>query len=339
MKIASAALSSPPPGPTFAFARAAGRRFALLPSNRSRLARAQEHLGVAFPDLDVDARRELAIAAYQHLFVLAAEIARCPRTLNVDSLLGHVELCDVAKGLRTIVGGRPCIVMTGHCGNWEVLASTSGLLGLPLHAVYRPLDLKPLDRWVRETRSRPGLTLVDKFGAVTQMPSLVADGACPAFVADQNAGDRGLFVPYFGRLASSYKSIGLLAMQFQAQLVVGAAYRLPCVDGTLRYRFRIFDTYGPEDWNTHPDPLFYLTARYRRALEMAVRDAPEQYLWMHRIWKSRPRHERLGRPFPDRLRENMRLLPWMSEDDIARTEELSGRDAATLAERGVTKLA
>ncbi|MCK6458245.1 MAG: hypothetical protein L6Q92_17160, partial [Phycisphaerae bacterium] len=73
------------------------------------------------------------------------------------------------------------------------------------------------------------------------------------------------------------------------------------------------------------------TARYRRAIEQAVISAPEQYLWMHRIWKSRPRHERLNRPFPPSLREKMRSLPWMSEEDIDRLVDRSNQDAAALA--------
>jgi len=338
IRLGAAALGAPPAAPTFAFARAAGRRFGSLGANRRRLARAEAHLAVAYPDLDAASRRRVALAAYEHLFLLAAEIARTPRVLSIDSLPGAVELAGVGEGLSRIVRGRPCIVMTGHCGNWEILGTVGSLLGLPLHAVYRPLDLKPLDRWVRRVRFRSGLTLVDKFGAIHKLPGLIAHGACPAFVADQNAGDRGVFVPYFGRLASSYKSIGLLAMQFDACLVVASAYRLPQVDGSLRYRFKVFDAFGPEDWCQHPSPLFYLTARYRRALELAVRDAPDQYLWMHRIWRSRPRHERLGTPFPERLREHLRLLPWMTEGELARIEEHSARDARTLAELGVSKL-
>src|SRR5438093_153975 len=75
--------------------------------------------------------------------------------------------------------------------------------------------------------NRRGMTLVDKFGALRQLPRLVQGGAPVAFVADQNAGDRALFVPFFNRLASTYKSIGLLALQFDATIVCGFARRLP----------------------------------------------------------------------------------------------------------------
>ncbi|MEO1130785.1 MAG: lysophospholipid acyltransferase family protein, partial [Planctomycetota bacterium] len=241
----------------------------------------------------------------------------------------------------------------GHCGNWELLGYTLAVLGFPLHALYRPLDLKPLDRWIYRTRSHRGLTLIDKFGAAKVLPRVVTSGAPTGFIADQNAGDRGLFVPFFGRLASSYKTIALLAMRYEIPIVCGQAMRLSglsadraedgadgvALDSTgarrraqiFKYRLVIPDVIYPHEWKDQPDPQFYITARYRRAIEQMVRHAPEQYLWMHRYWKSRPRHEHLGRPFPDRLRDKIAALPWTTDEDIERLVERSARDAADLA--------
>jgi len=330
VRAAVAAIAAPTWSMAWDMTRFSGSYYATRAMNGVRLRRARDHLRIAFPDASEAEVEKLAIAAYQHLFMLGAEIARSPRTMNIDSVLDYVEFSNVSKGLEAIVSGRPCILMTGHCGNWEVLAITAALLGIPMHAIYRPMDFEPLDNWIRRERSRPGLIMLDKFGAMHQLPKLMEQGACPAFVADQNAGDRGVFVPYFGRLASSYKSIGLLAMKFNATIICGAAHRRHGADGTMRYRFTIHDTFGPEDWATHPDPVFYLTARYRRALEIAVREAPEQYLWMYRIWKSRPRHERLDKPFPDKLRENLSLLPWMTDDELQRIIERSEYDRRAL---------
>lgn len=335
VRIGVGALAAPPWPVVLDAVRAAGCFYATRRGNRKRIERAREHLRVAFPQASPERVEQLAIESYQHLFLLGAEIARSPRTMNTDSVLQHVEFRNIERTLDAIVSGGPCILITGHCGNWEVLASTLGLLGIPMHAIYRPMDFEPLDRWIRRERSRPGVVMVDKFGAMQQLPRLMEQGACPGFVADQNAGDRGVFVPYFGRLASSYKSIGLLARQFGATIICGAAHRVADPGGHARYRFTIHDAFGPEDWSDHPDPVFYLTARYRRALEDAVRDAPEQYLWMYRIWKSRPRHERLDKPFPDKLREHMRLLPWMTDDEVARIEEQSERDRLIVRGGGI----
>lgn len=350
IRLSSAALLTGELRPTIESARRVGRAFGGARHNRKRLDRAKAHLGIAFPEWDDDAIEEHALASYEHLLMLGVEAASAPWLLAPQAWRRHVMIGEVSDTVQELIKGRPCVLITGHCGNWELLGYTISLLGFPLHALYRPLDMKPLDQWVRRTRQKRGLTLVDKFGAVNRLPSLMAAGAPVGFVADQNGGDRGLFVPFFNRLTSTYKSIGLLAMQFDASVLCGMARRmnhdemashprgrLLSRDG-LGYSFERVDAIFPRDWHDQPDPLYYLTARYRRAIELMVRRAPEQYLWMHRIWRSRPRHERMGRPFPASLREKIQTLPWVGEDDLAAIESHSARDARTLAETGQSRL-
>jgi len=329
----------PGPAPALRFARAAARRYATAPWNRKRLKRAADNLRVAYPDWDQDRIDAYAIRSYEHLFSLGVELSLAPRLFSTEGWPRYIEIGDVAPAVYEVLSNRPCLLVTGHVGNWELVGYWLGLIGIPVHALYRPMDLKPFDDWIRQVRARRGLMLVDKFGAVRELPRLMAAALPVAFVADQNGGDRGVFVPYFNRLCSSYKSIGLLAMQFGATLVCGCARRVGDLDrGEIRYRIELTDVFGPADWATHPDPLFYLTARFRRAIEAMIRKDPGQYDWMHRVWRSRPRHERLGRPFPAKLEEKLRLLPWMTDADLARIKEHSARDARTLAETGQSRL-
>jgi KDO2-lipid IV(A) lauroyltransferase len=341
IRAAMAAAGAVPLDTAAAAARAAARTYARLPLNRKRVARARGNLAVAFPEWDESRLSDVAVHSYEHLFELGLELILAPRLLNDDAWHRHVRPGSISPVVRKLLEGGPCLLLTGHCGNWELLGFIIALLGFPMHALYRPLDLKPLDRWVRDARERRGLTLVDKFGALRRLPALATAGVPLGFVADQNGGDRGVFVPFFNRLASSYKSIGLLALQFNMPLLCGVAHRVPPHErapGRLGYMFEVNDAFGPEEWNSHPDPLFYLTARYRRAIELMVRKAPEQYLWMHRIWRSRPRHERLHRPFPAALEEKIRLLPWITDADVEAIKAHSERDARTLAETGQDKL-
>jgi Kdo2-lipid IVA lauroyltransferase/acyltransferase len=322
-----------------------------------RVQRTVDTLAVAFPDMPLSRRREYALRAYEHLFMLGVEMAHTPTLVTPDTWPQHIQLAGLTRAAQLLVEGRPCVMITGHCGNWELLGYTMALLGFPMHALYRPLDLKPMDQWVRQTREKRGLTLLDKYGATHVMPELMRKGELVAFIADQNAGERGLFVPFFGRLASTYKSIGLMAMQFDAPIICGQARRLvpfrdtlaPAADheplditggfseydptNPLQYRVQTLDIIMPEDWKQQPDPLFYISARYRRAIERMVHAAPEQNLWLHRYWKSRPRHEQTGKPFPASLRAKLRNLPWMTDDELARIEDWSRRDAAEWAKR------
>ncbi len=293
----------------------------------------------AFPEWDAGRIHETAVASYQHLFALGLEVSFAPRLINPSGYAAHLEFADIAPAMRHLLGDRPVLLITGHCGNWELIGYSIAMLGFPLAAIYRPLDLKPLDAWLRRTRGARGLTLLSKFGAVRTIPPMLARRVPVGLVADQSGGDRGVFVPYFGRLTSTYKSIGLLAMESGATLVCGMARRLRPEEraarrlepGRLGYIVELFDHFGEEDWRDQPDPLFYITARYRRAMEMMVRAAPEQYLWMHRIWRARPHHERTGKPFPGGLREKLASLPWMSGADVEAVVERSGKDAELCA--------
>jgi KDO2-lipid IV(A) lauroyltransferase len=169
---------------------------------------------------------------------------------------------------------------------------------------------------------------------------VVANHESLAFVADQNAGDRGLFVPFFGRLASTYKAIAVTAHAYNLPVVVGWAKRVGGSDlagdancgqtlpSALRFDMHIADVFTPKDWADAPDPIFYITARYRRALESAFVEAPDQVLWMHRFWKSRPRHEREKKPFPAVLARKLRELPWLDDAKVEAIIERSNRDAA-----------
>jgi KDO2-lipid IV(A) lauroyltransferase len=327
-----------PPRPTLDFARRAGRLYSRSPFNRRHMDRARANLRAAFPEWTPDRVELCATRAHEHLLELGLEIAYAPRFLSEDAWPNHLSLGHITDAVRALISARPCLLITGHCGNWEILGYALALLGFPMHALYRPLDNRPLDRWLRDTRQRRGLTLVDKFGALRRLPTLLAAGAPLGFVADQNGGDRGVMVPFFNRLTSTYKSIGLLAMQFDAVVVCGFARRTPQAGQGLGYTIELADVFGPDDWNTQPDPLFYLTARYRRAIEIMVRRAPEQYLWMHRIWRSRPIHERLGKPFPPSLRDKIARLPWITPGDLAAIEDRSSRDARALAETGQSRL-
>lgn len=318
----------------------------------SRFERAVRNLRDAYPDWNDDRIRDTAVASYQHLFQLGVEFMYTPRLITQEGFSRHLIFADMEPAVAPLLSTRPCILVTGHCGNWELVGYAVSMLGFPMHAVYRPLDLRPLDTWMRETRQRRGLTLVSKFGAVRALPPLAQAGYPIGLVADQSGGDRGIFVPFFGRLTSTYKSIGMLALQTNATIICGCCRRLrdgetppPGVwqtcpgppprdrwgEGSLRYVVEIVDAFGPDEYLAQPDPLYYLTARYRRGIETMVRRSPEQYFWMHRVWRSRPLHERTNKPFPPHLRAKLEALPWMTPADVEGVVARSDADRADLS--------
>jgi len=334
--------------PAMATARAAGRLFATSRINRKRFPRSATNLRIAFPWASEERIHELAVSGYEHLFQLGVEISYTPRLITEEGFRRQLSFSPIEPAVRALLSGRPIILLSGHSGNWELIGYSMSMLGFPMAATYRPLDLRPLDAWLFDTRQRRGLTLHSKFGSVRSIPIAMAEGMPAGFVADQSGGDRGVFVPFFGRLTSTYKSIGLLAKQSGATIICGNARRLSPQDSvpgggvagnagtggppSMRYTVQLVDVFGPDDWNGRPDPLYYLTARYRRAIERMILQAPDQYLWMHRVWRSRPLHERSGKPFPDALRSKLAGLPWMTDSDLEGIVDRSDRDTRLVAE-------
>ena len=171
-----------------------------------------------------------------------------------------------------------------------------------------------------DIRQKYGLQIVTKWGGVPVLQNLINNNTSVGFIADQNAGERGMYVPFFGQLASTYKSIGLLAMRYNIPIAAVHARRL---GNDFKYEVSTVDYIDPDDWKDRDDPLYYITARYNKAIEKMIQIAPEQYLWLHRRWKSRPEFERNGKPFPKKMIRQLESLPWMTDDELTRIMENS----------------
>ena len=103
-----------------------------------------------------------------------------------------------------------------------------------------------------------------------------------ATLADQDAGERGLFVDFFGRPASTHKAIALLALEHRVPLLVVLARN---TGAPLRYQIEVAELILPEDYENQPDAVRAITQRFTMALERGVRQSPQQYFWLHRRWK------------------------------------------------------
>ena len=181
------------------------------------------------------------------------------------------------------------ILLTGHYGNWELAGYLFGLFGYPTYSVARTLDNPYLDRFLRAFRERTGQKLIPKTGGYDQILEVLQSGQALSMLADQDAGQRGMFVDFFGRPASTHKAIALLAIEHQAPVVVGVARR---IGPGLRYEIRCAEVIQPGEFTGSADDARLLTQRYTSALEELIRQDPTQYLWLHRRWKHQPRPRR-----------------------------------------------
>jgi KDO2-lipid IV(A) lauroyltransferase len=248
---------------------------------------AMENLRLAFGDTYDDAGRDRIVrGVYRHFCRMLVEMLHSPRLMKLTTWRQRVTLSNHAPSIEILLDGKPAILLTGHFGNWEMAGYLFGVYGFATHAIARKLDNPYLDRYLRTFREGTGQTLIDKNTGYDEMLAVMKSGGALSFIGDQDAGPRGLFVDFFGRPASTHKSIALLAIEYDAPILVGGAYR---VGDDFQYVVRTEAVIRPSDYADQPDAVKRITQDFTAALERLIRQAPEQYLWLHRRWKHQPK--------------------------------------------------
>lgn len=251
--------------------------------------RALANLRRSFPELSEKHRLRLARRSMQQMVMLFVEVLFTTRLIRLDTWRRYVELENFRDVLDLLLRRQNGLVLlTGHYGNWEILGYVLATLGFQTVSIARPLDNKYLSEFLFGVRERTGQKIIAKKGATPEVQATLDEKGAVGFIADQNAGAKGVFVDFFGRKASTYKSIGLVAMEYDVPVVIGYARR---VNDRFHFRVGAQDIIYPSDWKSQEDPLRYITQRYTKAIEDIVRVDPGQYWWVHRRWKTRPRGE------------------------------------------------
>lgn len=252
-------------------------------------ARTLEHLRASYRGTLGEAEIErIARRSFEHWAMFAVEFLCAFRLFDEWKWHRYIDPVDLQESFLVMMEKKGAILLTGHYGNFELSAYLLAAVGFDVVAVMRPLDNEYLNEFVVGTRGARGLRLLAKKGVSGDAEEILRRGGAIGFVADQDAGRKGVFVDFFGRKASTYKSIALLAMATESPIIVGYVRR---VGLGFRYEARVERIIRPAEWRDQADPVRWITQEYTAAIESFVRRAPEQYLWLHRRWKSRPRHE------------------------------------------------
>ncbi|HWE37441.1 MAG TPA: lysophospholipid acyltransferase family protein [Isosphaeraceae bacterium] len=270
---------------SYAFAEVLARIIYILDKRHRKVG--VENLKTAFGGAYSEAERDQIVRdVYRHFCRMLMEILHIPRKLHPTTWRRRIVLKGHEAILDRLLDGGPMIMVTGHFGNWEMAGYLFGVFGFPPNSVARTLDNPLLDRFLRMFRERTGQRLIPKTGGYEQMLDVLRGGGVLSFIADQDAGQNGMFVDFFGRPASTHKAIALLAIEYKAPVVVGFARR---VGPGFRYEVGCEEIIGPEELTGTADDARLLTERYTAAIERFIRRDPEQYLWLHRRWKHQPR--------------------------------------------------
>lgn len=259
--------------------------FALMPRLQKT---ALFNLRIAFPEWSDSQRNAVIHKMVRNLGWMAAEFARFPHynAKNIEQIVildGHENFLE---GERR---GKGVIYLTGHIGAWELSSFAHALYGFPLHFMARPLDNQRIDVLVNRYRELSGNKPIFKNESARAMLRVLKDPGTLGILADQNTlPEEGVFVDFFGRTACSTSGIARVALHTGAAVVPGYAYW----DEQIRkYRLRFEPPVELIRTGDAEQDIFENTQRFTKIIEEIIRRHPDQWVWLHARWKTRPRGE------------------------------------------------
>lgn len=259
-----------------------GRLFFRL--DRRRRGYALRLLRNAFPQRRDAELLRLAAIATGNLFKVPLDMARLTRLLarggSVHDVLDDREVAPFFARLRP-----PYLALTGHLGSWEVAAIGVASRAGGGHGIAKVSRNPLLQRWILANRERGGLVVHARRGGLRGMAAALAAGRVGLQVVDQNQRLRGVFAPFFGEVASCERAAVSLALRHGYPILVGAALR---VGRGFRFRLVAVEPFTLERTGDRAADLLAGVVRVNRALEQLIRRAPEQYLWIHDRYRTRP---------------------------------------------------
>ncbi len=291
VRLAIRILSFLPLGPALSLGAFVGRLAHRLAAKTRRLALAS--LETAFPEKTAVERAAIARAMFVHLGRAALELAAI-RSYDAE-LERYVEIADPALLREVMARGRGMVFVTGHVGNWELLARRIARAGVPNAVIAKAGGDPKLNALAERFRAEGGVTTLWREDPSTGRAILrtFKQGRALGILIDQDTSVQGVFVPFFGRLAYTPRAAADLAIRFGAPVVVGTIHRRPDVRGHVLDLVEI--RYDPAPADKEAEAI-RLTAACSAALEAAIRRHPDEWVWMHERWKTRPEDEVIAAP-------------------------------------------
>jgi KDO2-lipid IV(A) lauroyltransferase len=249
-----------------------------LLSRRDRR-RTLDHLAIAFPERTEGERKRLGRASFLHH---GRTLGECLTLFHAgpEDVLRHVEVAGFEEVERARAAGRPILIVTGHCGNWELLAATINVRGVGMVVVARSLDDSKQQRLLAGLRDRFGTATLERGveGAARKLLGALRSGKALGMLIDQDTKVDGVWVPFFGRPA--FTPVGAAKIALRQDTAVIPTFIERRKDGSHQA------TFHPA--LELPDDTTEATAAMTATIEAQIRRVPEQWVWMHRRWRRQP---------------------------------------------------
>jgi KDO2-lipid IV(A) lauroyltransferase len=258
---------------------------AVLPHLRRH---AEINLRLAFPDLDEHERARIRRGAFRNLGRLLGEISQFPR-LNRENISSIVVYEGLENYINAVAEGRGVILLTGHIGAWELSVYAHSIYGHPMSFLARRVDNPLVERLAESYRARYGNRSIDKKGSVREVLKTLKSGGVVGILADLNTSrEEGVFCDFFGVEACATAGVATLALRTGAVVLPG--YMIWDENARI-HRLHFEPPIETIDTGNQKEDVIANTARYAKVLESIIRRHPDQWLWIHRRWRTRPEGE------------------------------------------------
>lgn len=247
------------------------------------------NLEIAFPDRSESERKQLLNGTLENLGRVLGDLSQFPKYSRERlAELIDFELDEESLGLyeRHKAEGRGVLITTGHLGNWEMLVLGFAALYEPISYLARPLDNPKIDRMLNGLRVRFGNRPINKTRSAMLAIRILKEGGILGILSDVNAqGKEGVFVPFFGLPACT--SGGAAAMAIRSNAFIFPTF---CIwdKSKGRYRFVHGPLLEPASTGDRKQDIIDTTAAYTAEIEKIIRAYPDQWMWIHKRWKTRP---------------------------------------------------
>src|SRR5204863_2585324 len=243
------------------------------------------NLRMVFPELSEEERERILRGSFQNLGRLLVEFTHFPE-LNKGNIAQHVVHDGLENYLEGLRRGRGVIFMTAHFGAWELSSFAHALYGYPLKFIVRPIDNPRVEELISDYRTLSGNVPIQRRSAARDIMKALRRNEAVGILFDQNTTrSEGVFAEFFGIPAATTPSIALFALRTGAAVVPGFLIW----DETLRkHRLRLDPPAKLIETGDLDHDVIENTKLFNRILENYVRQYPDQWLWIHRRWKTRP---------------------------------------------------
>ncbi len=258
-----------------------GSLYYYVDGRRKRIA--LSNLRLVFGEEKTEAEiRQILKASCRQLGSALLEFAALPR-LTPEKLPGLVHAEEVDKIGRARRAGRGVLLLTGHFGNWELLAQSIAIKGYPAHVIGREANVGLLHRYIVGRREAHGNRVIVKQHAMRKILSALKKGEIVGILCDQRGSSQGLLIDFLGHPAPTNADVARLIITSGAVVMTVFLVRGPDNTHTLHVSDpMVFESTGDRETDVRN-----VTRQYLAALESFIRCYPEQWLWMHRRWMRR----------------------------------------------------